>query len=224
MSVTPIVIDMVTTGRHSKASIRVVNDGAKKLPVEIVISRVELGPKGEKKSWPAGDDFLIFPPQALVAPGATQTFRVQWVGEPLIKKSRTYIFSVNQVPVKMPKGVTGVQLVFNFAAVVNIAPPKGTASIALLKTGIGRDKKGKRKPALTVSNSGNIHAKLSDATIRLSGSGGWSKTLTPAFLRQSLGVGLVQPGKTRRLLLPVELPASVSNLRAEVDYRYKPNR
>ena len=136
MSVTPIVIEMVSTGRHSKATIRVVNDGSKKLPVEIVVSRVELGPEGERKETPAGDEFLIFPPQALVAPGATQTFRIQWVGDPVIAKSQTYIFSVNQVPVKMPKGISGVQLVFNFATVVNVAPPEGVASLELVRAEI----------------------------------------------------------------------------------------
>lgn len=218
MSVSPIVVEMTAAGRGSKSVLRVVNDGKTKLPVEIVVSKIELGPNGEQNKKLGAKDFLIFPPQAIIKPGSTQTFRVQWVGQPDIPKSNTYIFSVNQVPVKMPKGKSGVQLVFNFGAVVNVSPIKGNSSLKLLRTDIGKDAKGKRKPAVTVSNSGNIHARLSDATIKLSGNG-WSKTLNPGLLKQSLGVGLVQPGKKRRLLLPVELPANVTKVAATIQYK-----
>lgn len=221
MSVKPIVLEMVTSGNASRGQLSVVNDAAKPLPVEIVISRIELNSDGEVTNQPAGDEFLIFPPQALIAPGATQNFRIQWVGDPNIAKSQSYIFSVNQVPVKMPEGKSGVQVVFNFATIVNIAPPNGDAEIDLVSTGVGKDDKGKTRPALTVKNPGNIHAKLTDATIKLSG-GGWSETLRPEQLRQTMGVGLVQPGKTRKFLLPVDLPEGVTRVTASIDY--KPGR
>jgi fimbrial chaperone protein len=124
---------------------------------------------------------------------------------------------VNQVPVKMPAGKNGVQVVFNFATIVNIAPLVGKADINLVKAGIGKDEKGKMRPELTVRNPGNIHAKLTDATIKLSG-GNWSQTLAPELLRQIVGVGLVQPGKTRRFLLPVDVPDGVSQMTASIDY------
>ena len=220
MSVTPIVLDMTTTPGKAQ-QITVVNDAAKPLPVEIVVSRIELDEKGEMSAKLAGDDFLVFPPQALVPAGATQNFRIQWVGDPQIPASQSYVFSVNQVPVKMPEGKSGVQVVFNFATIVNIAPPGGKSAIDLVKAGVDKDDKGKPRPAVTVKNPGNSYAKLTDATIKLSG-GSWSETLTPERLRQSMGVGLVQPGKTRRFLLPVDMPAGVTNVTASIDY--KPGR
>jgi fimbrial chaperone protein len=217
MAVKPIILDMSAAG--SKASqISVTNDAATPLPVEIVVSRVDLDESGEIKPSPAGDEFLIFPPQAMVPPGGTQVFRIQWVGDPAIKTSQSYIFSVNQVPVKMPEGKSGVQVVFNFACVVNVAPPGGSAAINLVKAGVGKDEKGKPRPELTVKNPGNMHAKLTDATVRLSG-GSWSQTLTPDQLRQVMGIGLVQPGKTRRFLLPVDMPDNVSQITATIDYK-----
>lgn len=218
MSVTPVVVEMSSTGAKSRATLQVVNDSAKQLPVEIQISRVELDANGQQKLSPAGDEFLVFPPQVMVAPGATQVFRIQWVGEPVIPASRSYIFSINQVPVKMAPGKSGVQIVFNFGTVVNVAPPQGQRDIKLVGSGVGRDAKGQLRPALTVTNPGNVHALLSDATVKLS-SGSWSKTLTPAELRQTLGVGLVQPGKQRRFLLPVDLPRGVTQVVAQVEYR-----
>lgn len=217
MSVTPVVLDLAASGTKADQII-VVNDGATVLPVEIVISRLEIDENGKTSAKPAADEFLLFPPQALIPPGGTQNFRVQWVGDPQITASQSYIFSVNQVPVQMPKGQSGVQVVFNFATVVNVAPATGRAGLDLVSAGVGKDDQGKLRPAVTVKNPGNIHAKLTDATIKLSG-GAWSQTLRPEQLRQVMGVGLVQPGKTRRFLLPLDLPAGVSQVTASVDYK-----
>jgi fimbrial chaperone protein len=220
MSVTPIVMDMTTTPGKAQ-QITVFNDGARPLPVEIIVSRIELDENGEISATPEDKDFLVFPPQKLIPAGATQNFRIQWVGDVQIPASQSYVFSVNQVPVKMPEGKSGVQVVFNFATIVNVAPPGAKAAIDLLKAGVGTDAKGKPRPALTVRNPGNCYARLTDATITLSG-GSWSETLTPETLRQSMGVGLVQPGRTRRFLLPVDMPAGVTNMTANIDY--KPGR
>lgn len=217
ISVTPPTIELKTTG-DNKGQITVKNDGASPLPIEIGIARLELSETGETITKPAGEEFLVFPPQVLIAPGATQNFRIQWVGEPQIERSQSYVFSVNQVPVRMPKGRSGVQVVFNFLTFVNVAPPGGKAAIALVSAGVAKDDKGKPRPSLLVRNPGNVHALLTDATIKLSG-GAWSETLRPDRLRQSLGMGLVQPGKTRRFLLPVDLPAGVSQVTASIDYK-----
>lgn len=217
-SVTPTVLEMTTSGDSRTAQIRVVNDGARALPVEIAITTLDLTENGETTTKPAGEEFLVFPPQALIPAGAAQNFRVQWVGDPQIKQSRSYVFAVNQVPVKMPAGKSGVQVVFSFTTIVNIAPSSGKSAINFVSAGIGKDDKGKPRPTVTVTNPGNLHAKLSDATIKLSG-GAWSETLSPERLRQVMGLGLIQPGKTRKFILPVDMPASVSQVTASIDYR-----
>jgi fimbrial chaperone protein len=217
MSVSPNVIDMTTIGGGRTGNITVVNDSAKQIPIEIVISRLELDEKGEMTLTPSGDEFLVFPAQALMAPGATQIFRIQWVGDAALQKSQSYTFSVNQVPVKLPEGKNGVQIVFNFRTVVNVAPPDGRATVAVLNSSVVKDEKGKTFAEVNVSNSGNSYAKLSDSTIKLA-AGSWSETVDSLKLRQSIGVGLVQPGKNRKFKLPVELPAGVSSVTAQIYY------
>jgi fimbrial chaperone protein len=218
MSVSPASVELSASGAGASKQISVVNDGAKPLPIEIIVSRMELNENGESATKPAGDEFLIFPPQTMVAPGASQTFRIQWVGDPQIRQSQSYVFSVNQVPVRMPQGKSGVQVVFNFATIVNVSPADGKAAISLVSAAVGKDEKGKARPALTVKNSGNLHARLTDATISLSG-GSWSATLRPEQMRQTMGIGLVQPGKTRRFLLPVDVPANAGPITASIDYQ-----
>lgn len=219
MSVKPVVIDLFATGNNRTGQITVSNDGAKPLPVEIHISKLELSENGDIISTAeTGDEFLVFPPQAMVPPGATQVVRVQWVGGADIKQSQSYLFSINQVPVKMPESTSGIQVVFNFTTIVNIAPLTGQSSLSLIGSGVTKDNKGVSHPQIIVKNTGNIHAKLTEATVKLS-SNGWTETLSPERLKQVLGVGLVQPGKTRKFILPIDLPVDAATVAAQVDYK-----
>src|SRR5262245_6014680 len=107
MTVTPTQIEITSLGRSSRGAITVGNDGSDVLAVELVVKRAMLDEAGLPKATPAGDEFLVMPPQALIAPGATQNFRIQWLGEPLLDKSQTFLVYVNQIPVKLPKRVRG---------------------------------------------------------------------------------------------------------------------
>lgn len=217
MSVQPLVIDMAVAGRDAHSSIKVVNDGTKPLPVEFQILKIELDAKGEKLEKPAGAEFLVFPPQAIVPPGATQVFRIQWVGDADLKKSQSYIFSVNQIPVKFRKNESGVQIVFNFGVVVNVAPPGGQALLKQIKAEIGKDERGIPRPAILVENAGTMHAYLSEASLVLE-AGAWRHRISSAELKQLIGLGLVQPGKRRRFVLPIDLPPQVSQISAALEY------
>lgn len=220
MSVTPIQVEMLSTGGQ-RAQVTVNNDAQEPLPVEIVIEKLALDENGGRKLAKSGEDFVVFPPQAIIAPGSSQVFRLQWVGEPQIAESQSFMISVNQVPVKLPKGQSAVQVVMSFGVVVNVAPPQGSPSLKIVGTGVETDKKtGKRHPTITVENPTKVHALLPQGTISLSG-GGWSKSMGPTELSEKVGIGLVQPGRKRKFILPVDLPADVSSVQASLDFKPK---
>jgi P pilus assembly chaperone PapD len=215
MSVEPMLLDMSSIGKASRDSFKVTNNASKPLPVEIGISRLELGLNGEQKKQPADDEFIIYPAQAMIPPGGSQVFRVQWAGDPGIAKSQAYWFNVSQVPVKLPKETSGIQIVMSFGVTVNVAPPNGKSDLQVLSAAPVKDKDGKRFAALTVKNPGNKHAYLKQSSIHLSG-GNWSADLAAGEIEQKMGLGIVQPGKERRFILPVEVPAAVSAIQATV--------
>ncbi len=220
MSVTPIQVEMLSVG-GPRAQVTVNNDAKEPLPVEIVIEKLTLDENGGRKLAKAGDDFAVFPPQAMIAPGASQVFRLQWLGDPQLTESQSFMMSVNQVPVKLPKGQSAVQVVMSFGVVVNVAPPQGTPSLKVVGSGVETDRKtGKRHPTITVENPTRIHALLPQGTINISG-GGWSKSMSATELSEKVGIGLVQPGKKRKFILPVDLPANVSNVQASLDFKPK---
>lgn len=223
MSVSPTHIEMASTGRTSRAAIKVTNTSGKPLPIEAVVQRLTIGTDGQQSVVRDDKNFLVFPPQALIAPGATQVLKLQWVGEPLIEKSESYKISINQLPVKLSKQTSAVQILVSFGVIVNVAPPQGSPYLVLVNTGLTSGKKGKRYPVITVKNPSPVHALLPQSTIRLR-AGGWSRELPPTTLRRELGMGLVQPGATRRFILPVELPANVNSVQASLDFSSKARR
>jgi fimbrial chaperone protein len=217
MSVEPMLLDLASVGKTAQQSFRVANNGAAAIPVEIAVSRIELGPNGEQSGQPAGKEFLIYPPQAIIPAGASQVFRVQWIGEPDLAKSRSYRFDVAQVPVKLSKEQSGIQIVMNFGVTVNVAPPGAKSDIQVIGAAPVVGKDGKRLASLTVKNPGSKHAYLRQSVIDLSG-GGWSAQMTSSTFTQQVGLGVIQPGKERRFILPIEVPAGVSAIKASVKY------
>jgi P pilus assembly chaperone PapD len=222
MSVTPIVIDMGSIGRDGRSQISVTNTAAGDIPVAISISEATVSPTGEVTTTPVEDLFVVYPAQALIKPGATQRFRVQWVGDADIPKSRTFIFSVAQQPVALPDGVSGIQILYNFEVILTVAPPRQRASMNIAEAAFEMVE-GKRRAALTFVNPGNMHAYLSGARLQLEGKDEagkqiWTQTIEPEQLAQSVGVGLLQPGATRKFVLPLDLPEGGTKISATVRY------
>ena len=110
MTVQPVVVDLQTAGRAMSQVITVENTFATPLPVELTVQELELTPTGLKQTGKDPGDLLIFPPQALIAPGQTQTFRVQFVGDPTLAVSKHYYVTVAQLPVKLPEGQSAIQI------------------------------------------------------------------------------------------------------------------
>jgi len=218
MGVSPVYLDMVSAGPRSRADIRVINRSDRPLPIEAVVSRVTHDAQGTLIVERDEADFLVLPMQAMLPPGGSQILKVQWLGDPVIAESRAYRISVNQLPVTEPGGDAAIQVLMNLAVIVHVAPPQGVPSLELIGHGTARGRGGERRPTVTVRNPSKVHARLPDATLRLS-SGGWSKVLPPQTLDTLLGIGAVMPGQTRTFQLPVALPETVETLQAQLDYQ-----
>ncbi len=216
MTVSPMQVEMVSVGKQSHARVSVVNNSKNPLPVEAMIAKLSLDEAGKQKSVKGGDDFLVMPPQAMIPPGATQIFRIQWLGDPALARSESFMLYINQIPVKQPAGKNGLQFVMSIGAMVNVAPADGIPQLKVVSTGVTTGKNGKRYPSITVENPSNTHALLPRATVHLA-SGNWSSTLTPNLIADRVGIGLVQPGRRRKFTLPIELPATVARVNASVE-------
>lgn len=217
-TVSPVVVDLQSAGRSVVANVSVNNTGAAAMPMEVLIHPLAAGKDGFSHSGPDDENLIVVPPSAIIPAGETQTFRVQWVGDPALDASKHYYVSFNQLPVKMPEGQSAVQIVYNFQVLVNVASPAGKANLAIVSTTVG-EHEGKPAPMLLVANSGDAYGYLSQHQILITekdGSGKeiFSRKMGGAEFQQLVGYGLVAARQSRSLLLPIELPSSSGTLTA----------
>jgi len=213
MTVQPVVVNLQTSGRGMTQVITVENAFANPLPVELTVQELKLTEEGVSLTGVDPGDLLVFPPQALIQPGQTQTFRVQYVGDPELKQSKHYYVTVAQLPVKLPEGQSAIQILYNFQVLVSISPAGAQPQIAVQAATIGRNADGKPVPVITVRNDSAAHGYLSDGRLRIvekdaSGKEIFRKTMSGPEIQQTIGFGLIGAGQERRVTVPVELPAA----------------
>lgn len=208
--VQPIVVEMTTTGSGSTSAIEVVNDRNSTVTVEINTEDLLVPVSGAVSTSPNdGSEFLIFPPQAVIPAGGRQVFRVRWVGEPDLEKTKLYMFTTSELPVGLPEGTTGVELYYAVQSIVSVTPTGATSFIAIPTIEKGENAAGESGLWLTFENKGRAHAYVGQGQVALASSGGWSRTLTPDLVGGAFGLGLVPALASRRMFIAVpDLPAT----------------
>lgn len=222
-TVEPVILDLTPLGSRMSGVVTVSNTSTTDLPVEVSAAVADIGPNGLVASNREAEELLLFPPQATVPPGRTQSFRVQWVGEPDITGSRHFFVKVAQLPVKLPEGQSGVQLLYNFQVIVNVGPEAARPDIKATGAKPVRSADGKLRLVLDLQNSGANYGYFSDGTLRFvardtSGNELVRDTLDSGELRNLVGFGLVAAEQTRNFVTPIELPASTNT----IDVEYAP--
>ena len=220
MTVQPVVVDMSMTGRQMSAPVRVENNGPNPLPVEVRLVETDFAVDAVGASDRLSDDIIAFPPQAIIPPGETQVFRLQYVGDPGADRSKHYYAEVAQLPVELPEGQSAIQILYNFQVMVNVASPTaGDAALTIESAEIVQNAEGKNMAAFTVRTSGRNYGYLSSGnlTIRHTDAAGNEtvrRTLTGNEIQQMIGFGLVGPEMTRRFVSPVEVGSADGQVEA----------
>lgn len=219
MTVQPVVINLQTAGRGMTQVITVENTFATALPVELTVQELKLTSDGVALTGVDPGDLLVFPPQAVIQPGQTQTFRVQYVGDPDLKASKHYYVTVAQLPVKLPEGKSAIQILYNFQVLISVAPAGVKPSLAVSGATIGKNAEGKPVPVISVSNASQAHGYLSDGRLRIvernaAGAEIFRKTMSGPEIQQTIGFGLIGAGQERRVTVPVELPTADGSVEA----------
>jgi fimbrial chaperone protein len=190
------------------------------LPVEMRIDELSFDENGAHGTGKDPGDLLVFPPQALIQPGQTQTFRVQYVGDPALARSKHYYVTVAQLPVKLPEGQSAIQILYNFQVLVSIAPAGAKPELRIVSAEVGKNEAGKPVPVITITNASAAHGYLSHGRLRIvekdaSGKEVLRRTIPGPEIQQTIGFGLVTSGQTRRITVPVVLPAEGGTVEAQ---------
>ena len=220
MTVQPVVVDMTMTGRQMSAPVRVENNGPNPLHVEIRIVETDFAVDAVGASDRPSEDVLAFPPQAIIPPGETQVFRLQYIGDPGSDRSKHYYAEVAQLPVELPEGQSAIQILYNFQVMVNVASPIATPpALTIESTEIVQNAEGKNMAAFTVRNSGTNYGYMSSGSLTIrhtdaAGNETVRRTLSGNEIQQMIGFGLVGPEMTRRFVSPVEVGSADGRVEA----------
>ncbi len=219
MTVQPVLVDLTTSGRGMSQVIIVENTFDRPLPVELRVEALELTPDGVRATGNDTGELAIFPPQALIQPGQRQNFRVQYVGDPALARSKHFFVTVAQLPVQLPEGSSNIQLLYNFQVLVSVSPDGARPAVEVASVEIGRDEEGGPVPVLSVSNASAAHGYLSRGRIEIvqtdaAGRELFRENFTGAQMQQTIGYGLIGGGQTRRVQLPIRLPSAEGRVTA----------
>ncbi|MDO9369436.1 MAG: fimbria/pilus periplasmic chaperone [Sphingopyxis sp.] len=220
MVVQPVVIDLTTSGRAMSHVMTVENTFDKPLPVEMRVEALDLTPDGVTATGKDPGDLSIFPPQAMIQPGQRQSFRVQYVGEPALQRSKHYFVTAAQLPVQTSDTQSNVQLLYNFQILVSVAPDGAKPTLSIASAEVGQDAEGRPAPVIAVANASAAHGYLSRGRVRIvqfapDGKEVFRKEISGPELQQTLGYGLIGGGQTRRMTLPIQLPQTGGRIEAQ---------
>jgi P pilus assembly chaperone PapD len=220
MTVQPVVVELQTSGRGMSQTVSVENTFTNALPVELRVEDLGFAAEGLTGTGQDSGDLLVFPPQALIQPGQTQVFRIQYVGEPAIARSKHFYVTVAQLPVQLPEGQSAIQILYNFRVLASVAPPNTQPALRVVSAEIARDAAGQAAPAVTITNDSVAHGYMSQGRLRIvqrdsTGREVFRRVIPGPELQQTIGLGLVGAGQTRRVVIPVTLPVDGGEIEAD---------
>ena len=218
--VQPVLIKMTSSGQSVTSIIEVVNDRNRPITVEIGVNRLTIPERGDVVREPdAGDEFQIFPLQAIIPPGARQTFRVRWVGDQALPQGKLYMFSTAELPVQMEPGQTGVSLFYAVESVVAVSPLGASPDLSIVGVTRKTNTQGVAGLEVLFANDGPAIGFVADAELTLAVEGSpWSLTLQPSDLSNAFGLGVVPANGRRAMFLAnADVPPQ-----GDVTARYKP--
>lgn len=193
--VEPLIIELDSIGVGARQSMRVQNNAAAPLTIEASAHRLALDAGGGESLTPADDDIVVFPPLAVVPPGSSQSFQVQYVGDPEIDASQAYRIALDQVPVDLG-GSAGSQvgIVASINPLLNVVPPNTRPKLAVTRI----EPEGDRWQ-LEIENRGDRFARFSETEWTIS-AGGRSETLPGIDVQRRADRNLILPGNTLTVL------------------------
>lgn len=204
--VTPMRVELVPQAGDRSALVSVRNTRDRDLPFEVVVLRRTTAPDGSESFSPAEGDFIVFPPQGLVSPGASQSVRFEYVGDQVLTESRSYLLDVREVPVT-PPGFSGILTVYNFGVAVYVDPPGAFVDLEVsnvARTGdvITFDVRNRGNDFAVLSRR-NLELQFGPQTVRMQGSDFSTRTNNP----------VVPPNSTRHFQMRADgLPADTPSM------------
>lgn len=209
----PMVQDFAPTGAQATQTFGVYNRDAEAVAVQISIVKRDVAFDGTETLTPAEEDFLVYPPQAVIAAGKVQLVQVRWLGNRAPTQELAYRIIAEQLPVNVAPRTEGlggrVNMLLRYEGALYILPNGAVPDIRLEEVNRVETASGP-KLAITLSNKGKAHGIVDEAVLTLRGRSVDGRSASIDLKDEALGELLganVQAGNRRQFL--VDWPAAL---------------
>ncbi|WP_374408437.1 molecular chaperone [Pelagerythrobacter sp.] len=202
----PIVVQLSPAGAGSSQMLTLTNTHEVPIAIEVKAYRREQQPDGTDRLVPEEEDLIIYPPQMVIPAQQSQTFKVQWVGEPNPERELAYRIVTEQLPIKFEsQEVDGrkadLTMRYRYEAALYIMPNGATPLAELVSATSVAAEDGTRMLELHIASKGTMRAILDDPTLVLSPASGAPITLSGDDTKPLVGLNIL-PGVERVVRIP----------------------
>lgn len=220
----PIVIQLTPAGAGSSQTMTITNTHPVPIAIEVKAYKRNQRPDGSDELTLDEEDLIVFPPQMVIAPGQSQNFKVQWVGDSAPKTELAYRIVTAQLPIKfdVPE-VDGrradLSVNYRYEAALYIMPPgvEPVAELLSAKAVSGQD--GTTQIELEIASIGTMRAILDAPSLQVATASGQTLTLTGEDIQPLLGLNIL-PGNTRIIRIPAPEGIVPGPLTASLSHSY----
>jgi fimbrial chaperone protein len=220
----PISRVFAPSGSKSMQTFELVNDGTTRIALSISFETLVRDENYRETNVDAEDEFLAYPAQVILAPGARQTVRVTWLGTPNPMRELAYRIVVAQVPLerldrsaKPDVAPTGqMRITMTYRGTLFIRPAKAAPRISLH----GVKRASATALAITLANTGTAVALIKHCEISVAGGG--RELVLPAASLVSLHNTRVLAGGKRRYVIASPVALGVGPVIATGRCTYQP--
>lgn len=195
----PITQDFDPAGRGANKTFRLENPDAREATVLLKVTTRKMDLDGHETTEES-DDFIVFPTEAIVAPGGVQIVRVQYVGPTNLTQEVPYRIIAEGAPITSAPGqASQILIAVRYAGTVYVTPKDAKPQV-VLESASPSSGSGPRQMEVILHNEGNAHGLLVDPVLTVA-KGGVTRNLSGDALRAIAGENVL-PGNRRRFLIP----------------------
>ncbi len=199
LDVSPLVHTLSLEPGRSETQLTVSNTSDQPLPVEFTPYHLRMTGADLSIGAAADDDLLVFPPAAVLQPGASQIVRVQLDPSLPLVEDRSYIVLVDQVPLGFDSGPgQGVQVLLTFNVVIHVEASDSQPDLVARRTRLVKPK----TLVATIANRGSGNAFGANMSLSIKQAGAELR-VGPEALRAQLDDLFFPPGHRRKIRLKV---------------------
>lgn len=206
----PMVVQVRPSGSGTSATAMITNTHSVPIAIELRAFKRVQQPDGTDVLTLEEEDIILTPPQMVIAPKASQSFKIQWVGDPKPDRELAYRIVTDQLPIQLSKSTRNdrtadITMKYRYEMALYVVPEGVKPSAEVVSVESAQGKNGERVLAVRLRSTGTMRAILDKPVLEISGAGSSPVRLEGDAIKELVGLNIL-PGSER--LVHIASPAS----------------